>query len=490
MNTHGNYINGAWLAAGDVRENLNPSDTTDVIGRYARSTADSVDDAVEAARRAQRGWAATSPQVRADLLESVAHCILAQRDALADLLAREEGKTIGEAAGEVTRAAHIFRFFAGEALRMRGERQPSTRPGVTVNTHREAVGVVGIITPWNFPIAIPAWKAAPALAYGNTVVLKPAELVPASAVALTEIIHSAGFPAGVFNLVLGQGSVLGDAISNHPGIDAVTFTGSGPVGARVAQAASGRLAAVQLEMGGKNPLVVLADADLDVAVDCAIQGAFYSTGQRCTASSRLIVEEGVHDEFVDRMLAAMAKLSVGDSRDSATMIGPVVDERQLATDLRYIEIARSTDGRSVHGGDRLERAKPGFYLSPALITGAGNDDVVSREEVFGPVASVITATDYEEAVAIANDTEFGLVAGICTTSLAASEDFQTRSDSGMVMVNLATAGVDLHVSFGGRKRSSYGPREQGNEAQQFFTQTKTAYVRPGRPSGPPSNLGG
>jgi aldehyde dehydrogenase (NAD+) len=478
MMQYGNYIDGRWIDGTEHRDNVNPSDTSDVIGRYARSGTDSVDAAVDAARRAQNAWSRTSPQQRADLLEAVARGILDDLERLADLLAREEGKTLPEARGEVTRAAHIFRFFAGEATRMRGERQASTRPGVLVNIHREAVGVVGIITPWNFPIAIPAWKAAPALAYGNTVVLKPAELVPASAVALTEIIHRAGFPAGVFNLVLGQGSVLGDAISNHPGIDAVTFTGSGPVGATVAQAAVGRLAKVQLEMGGKNPLIVLADADLDTAVECAVNGAFYATGQRCTASSRLIVEDAIHDAFVERTLERMAQLRVGDARDAATTIGPVVDERQLATDLRYLDIARETAHSTVHGGRVLERDTDGYYLEPALITGARNDDIVSREEVFGPVASVIRVNDYEQAVAVANDTEFGLVGGICTTSLAKAEDYQARAETGMVMVNLPTAGVDPHVPFGGRKRSSYGPHEQGTHAQEFFTQTKTAYVQP------------
>jgi acyl-CoA reductase-like NAD-dependent aldehyde dehydrogenase len=478
MNSHGNYIDGRWIDGGEYRDNINPSDTTDIIGRYVRSGADSVDAAVEAAGRAQPEWARTSPQRRADLLEAVAQGIFADLDRLGDLLAREEGKTLAEAKGEVTRAAQLFRFFAGEATRMRGERQPSTRDGVYINIHREAVGVVGIITPWNFPIAIPAWKAAPALAYGNTVVLKPAELVPASAVALTEIIHRVGFPAGVFNLVLGQGSVLGDLISNHAGIDAVTFTGSGPVGATVAQAAIGRFARVQLEMGGKNPLIVLADADLDIAVECAVNGAFYSTGQRCTASSRLIVEDSIHDQFVERTLERMAQLRIGDARESGTTIGPVVDERQLDTDLRYLDIARATSHSTVHGGRRLERETDGFYLEPALITGARNDDIVSREEVFGPVASVIRVADYEEAVAVANDTQFGLVGGICTTSLSRAEDYQARAETGMVMVNLPTAGVDPHVPFGGRKRSSYGPHEQGTHAQEFFTQTKTAYVQP------------
>ena len=478
MTPHGNYINGSWTPGLEHRENINPSDTSDVLGRYTRSDVGVLDDAVASARAALPAWSRTSPQVRADLLEAVAREILGDARGLGELLAREEGKTLPEAIGEVTRAAHIFRFFSGEALRMRGERQPSTRDGVVVNIHREPVGVVGIITPWNFPIAIPAWKSAPALAYGNTVVLKPAELVPASAVALAEIIHRVGFPAGVFNLVTGQGSVLGDALSNHEGVDAVTFTGSEAVGKSVAVAAASRLAAVQLEMGGKNPLIVLADADLDTAVDCAIQGAFYSTGQRCTASSRLVVEASVHDEFVERMLARMRTLQVGNALDPSTNIGPVVDRRQLDTNLRYLEVAQSISGLEVHGGELVQRDTEGFFLSPALVLGSKNDDPVAREEIFGPVASVIRVDDYDQAVAVANDTPFGLVAGICTSSLSHAEDYQARADAGMVMVNLPTAGVDAHVPFGGRKRSSYGPREQGAQAQDFFTQTKTAYLRP------------
>lgn len=475
---HGIYVNGVWRTVSDHRENINPSDHSDVVGLFARADRSSVDDAVEAASRAFLGWRRTSPQRRADLLEAVASGILRDAESLGRLLAREEGKTLPEALNEVLRAAHIFRFFSGEALRMHGERQASTRVGVTVNLIREPVGVVGIIAPWNFPIAIPAWKAAPALAYGNTVIMKPAELVPASAVALTRIIHEAGFPPGVFNLVTGSGSVVGDAIAAHPGIDAVTFTGSGTVGRRVAAAAVERLADVQLEMGGKNPLIVLADADLEVAVDCAVQGAFYSTGQRCTASSRLIVEDSIHDAFVDAMLGRMAELHVGHALADDTLIGPVVDERQLRTDLHYLQLARGTAGSTVHGGELVHRETQGNFLTPALIVGATATDVVSRKEVFGPVASVIRADDYEEAVSLANDTEFGLVAGICTRSLREAEDFQARSDTGMVMINLPTAGVDPHVTFGGRKSSSYGPREQGAHAREFFTQTKTAYVSP------------
>ena len=474
-----NYINGEWTPGDEgCRENVNPSNTNEVIGLYARSSVALVDEAVSAALRAYPAWSRTSPQLRADLLESTAAVILSRSAALGELLAREEGKTLKEATAEVVRAAQIFRFFSGEALRMAGVRQPSTRSGVVVNTHREAVGVVGLITPWNFPIAIPAWKAAPALAFGNTVVLKPADLTPASAHALTAILDEVGFPPGVFNLVMGPGSTVGDAISRHPDVNAVTFTGSEQVGIQVATICAARLAKVQLELGGKNPLVVLADADLDNAVDVAIQGAFYSTGQRCTASSRLIVEAPIYEEFVDRMFKRMDALIVGDALAPTTQIGPVVDQKQLESNSMYLNIARSTPGSTVYGGELLDRENPGFFLSPAMILGASNSDRTSREEIFGPVTSVIRANDYDEAVAFANETEYGLVAGICTTSLARAEDFQSRAQTGMVMVNVPTAGVDPHVAFGGRKRSSYGPHEQGTSAQEFFTETKTAYIRP------------
>ncbi|SDT16583.1 aldehyde dehydrogenase family protein [Jiangella sp. DSM 45060] len=472
------YVGGRWMAAREHRENVNPSDTSDIVGLFAAGDRDDVDAAVTAARMAQPDWAAASPQTRADLLESVAARILTDVDRLAELLAREEGKTRGEAEAEVRRAAQIFRFFAGEAVRLAGETQDSIRPGVTVTHRREPVGVVGVITPWNFPIAIPSWKTAPALAYGNTVVLKPAELVPASVIELARIIDDAGFPPGVFNVVTGSGGVVGDAIVTHPGVDAVTFTGSEPVGRGIAVAAAGRFAKVQLELGGKNPLVIAADADLDVAVDCAVNGAFFSTGQRCTASSRLIVDDAVYGPFVERLRARMAALRVGHALAPGTEIGPVVDGRQLDTDLRYLDLARTTPGASVHGGDLVERDTKGHYLAPALIEGLDNDAVVNREEIFGPVAGVIRVSGHDEAVAVANDTEFGLVAGICTTSLALADDFQRRSRTGMVMVNLPTAGVDPHVAFGGRRRSSYGPKEQGAHARDFFTEYKIAYVRP------------
>ncbi len=332
----------------------------------------------------------------------------------------------------------------------------------------------GLITPWNFPIAIPAWKAAPALAFGNTVVLKPAGPTPAMASALADILQEADAPAGVFNMVLGRGQV-GEAIVNHPDVAGISFTGSQGVGGRVAIAAATRQARVQLEMGGKNPMVVLDDADFDRAVACALDGAFFSTGQRCTASSRIIVTGGIHDRFVTALAERAAALKVGDALDPETRIGPAVSEQQLTQNLSYVEIATQEGGRLMGGGERLTLDKPGYYMSPAVIAGTSQAMRINREEVFGPVASVIEVKDYDEALTIANAGEFGLSAGICTSSLKHAQHYRRNVRAGMVMINLPTAGVDYHVPFGGSRRSSYGAREQGFAAIEFYTQTKTAY---------------
>ncbi|HEY1452507.1 MAG TPA: aldehyde dehydrogenase family protein, partial [Roseiarcus sp.] len=402
--------------------------------------------------------------------------ILARRDELGRLLAREEGKTLSEGVGEATRAGQIFDFFAGEAVRIPGEKFASTRPNVDIEVTREPIGVVGIIAPWNFPIAIPAWKIAPALAYGNAVVFKPADLVPGSAHALAEIIVRAGVPKGVFNLVVGRGSVVGQAILEHKRVDAVTFTGSVATGRRVAAACAGAMRRFQLEMGGKNPLVVLADADLPTAVECAVNGAYFSTGQRCTASSRLIVEEKVYRAFAEKLMERMRGLVVDDAVKPGTHIGPVVDGAQLEQDLSYVEIGQKEGAKLALGGERLNRATPGFYMAPALFLDADNSMRISREEVFGPVSAMIPARDYDHALAIANDTEFGLCAGICTTSLKHASHFKRNAEVGMAMVNLPTAGVDYHAPFGGRKGSNLGPREQGRYAVEFYTAVKTAYT--------------
>ncbi|HKN30515.1 MAG TPA: aldehyde dehydrogenase family protein [Roseiarcus sp.] len=473
---HKNLIAGEWVEGAGISRNVNPSDTNDIVGECAQADADQTGAAIKAAHAAFPAWARTTPQERHDILLRASLEILARRDELGRLLAREEGKTLPEGIGEVARAGQIFDFFAGEALRIPGEKFASVRPNIDIEATREPVGVIGIISPWNFPIAIPAWKIAPALAYGNTVVFKPAELVPGSAHALAEIIVRAGIPKGVFNLVMGRGSVVGQAILDHKQVDAVTFTGSVATGRRVAAACAGAMRKFQLEMGGKNPIVVLADADLPNAVECAVNGAYFSTGQRCTASSRVIVEEPVYTRFADLLAERMRALVIDDALKAGTNIGPVVDQTQLDQDLSYIEIGRSEGARLALGGERLNRATPGFYMAPALFVDADNSMRISREEIFGPVAAMIPARDYDHALAIANDTEFGLCSGICTTSLKRASHFKRNSEAGMVMVNLPTAGVDYHAPFGGRKGSSLGPREQGRYAAEFYTTVKTAYT--------------
>jgi aldehyde dehydrogenase (NAD+) len=474
---HQNLIGGEWVDSADATRNVNPSDLNDVVGEYGRADGAQVKTAVAAAKEALRGWSRSSPQVRADILDKVGAEILARRAELADLLSREEGKILAEATGEVTRAAQIFKYFSGEALRPSGEYVNSVRPEIEVEVTREPVGVIGVLTPWNFPIAIPSWKIAPALAFGNCVVFKPADLVPGSSWALADILSRSGLPPGVFNLVMGRGTVVGEAIVNHPDIPAVSFTGSVATGRGILEACARRAAKVQLELGGKNPLVVLADADLDAAVRVALDGAFFSTGQRCTASSRLIVESGIHDRFVEALTRAMQQQVVDDARKPGTTIGPVVDQKQFQQDLDYIEIGKREGARLVAGGEALKRDKKGFYMSPALFVDSRADQRINREEIFGPVAAVSRVSGYEEALASANATSFGLCAGICTTSLKHARHFQRNSEAGMVMVNLPTAGVDYHVPFGGRKDSSYGPKEQGFSAREFFTQSKTSYIK-------------
>lgn len=470
-----NLIDGEWVGDAGSR-NINPSDTGDIVGDYASAGVEQAQQAIAAAKAAFPAWSRSGPLARHAVLKKTADEIMARKDEIGRNLAREEGKTLAEGIGETIRAAQIFDFFAGETLRLTGEVVPSVRPGVGVEMTREAVGVVGIITPWNFPIAIPAWKIAPALTHGNTVVFKPAELVPESAWTIVDILHRAGLPKGVLNLVMGKGSVVGQAMLDSPDVNAISFTGSVGTGKRVAAASIEHMRKFQLEMGGKNPLVVLDDADLAIAVDCALNGAFFSTGQRCTASSRLIVTEAIHDRFVDALKDRMSKLIIGDALDAQTQIGPVVDATQLKQDEDYIAIGVREGATLAFGGERLDRKTPGFYLQPALLTEATNAMRSSREEIFGPVASVIRVKDYDEALSVANDTPFGLTSGICTSSLKHATHFKRNSEAGMVMVNLPTAGVDFHVPFGGRKGSSYGPREQGRYAAEFYTTVKTAYT--------------
>ncbi|MFN5567117.1 MAG: aldehyde dehydrogenase family protein, partial [Bradyrhizobium sp.] len=433
-----NFIAGEWVDGSGVTRNINPSNTNDVVGEYAKADRAQTEKAIAAAKAAFPAWSRSTPQERYDALNKISAEILSRKEELGRLLAREEGKTLPEGIGEVARAGQIFAFFAGEALRLTGEKGASVRPGLDVEITREAVGVVGMITPWNFPIAIPAWKIAPALCYGNTVVFKPAELVPGSAHALSEIIARSGLPAGVFNLVVGSGSVVGQTLLEHPDVAAISFTGSVGTGRKIAQACvlSNPMKKFQLEMGGKNPLVVLDDADVKVAVEAAANGAYFSTGQRCTASSRLIVTEGIHDTFVAALTERLKGLVVDDAVKQGTHIGPVVDANQLEQDQRYLKIGQDEGAKLAWGGELLNRETPGFYMQPALFTEATNNMRIAREEIFGPVACVIRAKNYDEALAISNDTEFGLAAGVCTTSLKYASHFKRNSEAGMVMVNL------------------------------------------------------
>lgn len=473
---HGNLIAGEWSASDSHIENINPSDTSDVIGLYAMATDADCQRAISAARQAFGEWSLSALEQRKSALDFIGNELIERSKQIGELIAREEGKPLAEGVGEVYRSGQFFQYFAAETLRQMGEIAASVRPGIDVDVTREPVGVIGIITPWNFPVAVAAWKIAPALAFGNTVVLKPAELVPASAWALAEIISRSSLPAGAFNLVMGKGSVVGEVIALSKDVDAVSFTGSVGVGRHIAANAVESMKKVQLEMGSKNALVVLDDADIDVAVQCAINGAFFGTGQKCTASSRLIVQAGIHDRFVEAMVKATNALVVGHALEDGTQIGPVVDERQLQQDLDYIELAKQEGAVLAAGGERVNLDKAGFYLRPTLFTGTTNAMRVNREEIFGPIACVMKVADYAEALAISNDSDFGLTAGIVTTSLKHATHFKRHAESGCVMVNLPTAGTDYHVPFGGRKASSYGPREQGQYAKEFYTTVKTSYV--------------
>jgi aldehyde dehydrogenase (NAD+) len=478
MTVFANVIEGRAEEAGDRQPDINPSNLADVVGEAIWAAPADVERAIAAARAAWPRWSATTPQQRFDILDRAGTEILARKEELGRLLSRENGKPLPDGIGEAARAGFVVKYFAGEAVRIGGEKFDSVRSGIEVDVTREPLGVVGIITPWNFPLAIPAWKIAPALAFGNTVVFKPSELTPASTWMLTDIFQRAGLPPGVLNLVQGPGPTVGAALAASPGIDAISFTGSQAVGKTVARAAVETGARVQLEMGGKNPLVVLDDADLATAVSVAVNGAFFQTGQRCTASSRLIVTSGIHDRFVEAMVARMRTLVVDDALKPGTEIGPAIDERQLAKSLRYLQLGRDEGATLVTGGERLTRDTEGYYLAPAIFVDSTPAMRINQDEIFGPIAAVIRAGSYEEALALANDTTFGLSAGIVTTSLKHASHFKRHAQSGLVMVNLPTAGLDYHVPFGGRKKSSYGPREQGAYAKEFYTIVKTAYVAP------------
>lgn len=473
-----NLIDGQWVGCSEAQTSINPSDISDIIGEYSKVSLDQVEDAIAASTAAFPGWSATTIQQRFDILDGVGSEILARREELGQLIAREEGKTINDGVAEATRAGQVFKFFAGETVRISGESIASTRSGVEIEVTREALGPVALITPWNYPLAIPAQKIAPALAYGCTVVFKPASLVPACSVALVQILENNGIPPGVVNLVKGSGAQIGGALVKDHRVAGISFTGSTLTGRKLSEISSNRGARVQLEMGGKNPLLVLDDADLENAAQVAVDGAFFQAGQRCTASSRLIVADGIHDQFVDNVQRRMKSLKVDHALKEGTDIGPVVDGAPLNEIICLIDAARKDGAVLREGGEPLTRDTRGHYISPALLTETTNSMPINKIEVFGPVATIIRVRDFEEGIDVANDTEFGLSSGICTSSLKYAREFRRRSKAGLIMVNLPTAGVDYHVPFGGQKASSYGPREQGHYAQEFYTSIKTSYIRP------------
>lgn len=476
-----NYIAGDWCEGEGAVANVNPSDLSDVIGHFAQGSAADVDRAVASAREAQPKWWAAGIQRRHDALMQIGTELMARSAEIGALLSREEGKPLAEGKGEVYRAGQFFTWFAAEALRCQGDQAESVRPGIEIEVRREPVGVAAIVTPWNFPVATPAWKIAPALAYGNAVVWKPANLTPASAVALSQIIAGAGLPPGTFNMVMGAGSAVGDRLVAHPDVAAVSFTGSVEVGRSIAARVLENRARLQMEMGSKNPMLIMDDCDMDLAVAHACNAAFGGTGQKCTAASRLIVHARVLEEFTDRLVRAVEAMRVGHALAEGTQIGPVVSAGQLAANLGWIERGRAEGAELLTGGQHLERPTEGYFMAPAVFAGTRNDMAVNREEMFAPITCIIPADSYAEALAIANDTPFGLTAGIMTRSLARAAHFRANMRAGCVMVNLPTAGTDYHVPFGGRGLSSFGPREQGRYAVEFFTTVKTAYLAAGVP---------
>ena len=478
-----NYIAGEWRDGQSEIININPSDTSDIIGQFAQASTNDLEEAIQAAGEAQKIWAQSGLETRYNALMAIGNELMANAEELGRLLSREEGKPLAEGKGEVYRAGQFFTYFAAETLRQLGENADSVRPNIEIDVRREPLGVVAIISPWNFPTATAVWKIAPALAFGNAVIWKPANLVPASAVALSEIIAKQDLPKGLYNLVMGSGAEIGDKLARHQGIDGITFTGSLEVGKTIAAAAAPNLTKLQMEMGSKNPLVVMDDCDMDLAVACASGGAFGSTGQKCTASSRLIVHDKIYDEFADKLCKAAAALKVGHALEEGTQMGPVVSESQLASNQNYLKIAQQEGGEILFGGGLLDRDTKGFYMEPAIIAGLDNQATANREEMFGPMTCLIKASSYEQALHLANDTEFGLTAGIMTSSHARASHFRRHAKTGVVMVNLPTAGTDYHVPFGGRGSSSYGVREQGRAAVEFYSTVKTAYI--GVPSGMP-----
>ncbi|MDQ0253170.1 aldehyde dehydrogenase (NAD+) [Evansella vedderi] len=475
-----NYINGEWKESvtGEVKEIINPANQQ-VVGKVQLSTAEDVDAAVQAAFEAKNSWKKLSGAERGQLLYKVADILESRIEEIAQVMTKEMGKTLPEAKGETARGVAILRYYAGEGMRKTGEVIPSTDSAALMYTTRVPLGVVGVITPWNFPVAIPIWKMAPALIYGNTVVIKPATETAVTGTKVLECFHEAGFPKGVVNMVIGSGSTIGQRIVDHPNIAGITFTGSDTTGKRIGQGALARGAKYQLEMGGKNPTIVAADADLDKAVEGTISAAFKSTGQKCTATSRVIVHNSVKEAFVDRLLTAMEGITVGDGLGEGIWMGPCASEGQMNTVLSYIEKGKAEGAKLIYGGNRLTDGDygKGFFMEPTIFDEVTNDMTIAQEEIFGPVLGIITFDELSEAFQLANDVEYGLSASIYTENIGAMLQFVEEVDAGLVRINAETAGVELQAPFGGMKQSSSHSREQGQAAIEFFTSIKTVFVK-------------
>ena len=479
MHTYPNYINGEWVPAGKTFENRNPANTDEVVGLFARGSAQDITNAAEAAQCAYSGWASLTGPARGNYLFKAAEILDSRFEQLGQEMTREEGKTLPESKGEVRRAINIFKYFAGEGSRLPGHLVPSERDRVFMFAVRKPLGVVGLVTPWNFPSAIPAWKLAPALVAGNTVVLKPASAAPLSAWRLVEALAEAGLPKGVVNFVAGSGGELGEALIDTKSLKAVSFTGSCQIGNWLHERASRRRLRIQLEMGGKNPTIVLADADFRAAVENTVNGAFFSTGQKCTATSRVIVEEAIYDRFVDALVERTAKLKVGNGMEPGIDIGPAIDQAQLETDLRYIEIGKQEGATLKFGGRRLTEGAcaQGYFVEPTIFTDVDEGMTIAQEEIFGPVLAVLKARDFDHAIQIANNVAFGLSASIQTQNVSRIFDYISKIEAGLLTVNLPSAGVEYQLPFGGTKDSSFGPKEQGPAAMDFYTDYKTVYLK-------------
>ena len=476
--TFANYVNGEW-AGGNTFENRNPANTDEVVGLFVKGSTADVAAAAEAAAAALPAWSSLAGPARGALLFKVADILDKKFEQISADMTREEGKTLPEAKGEVRRSINIFRYFAGEGSRLNGLLVPSERDRVHMFAVRKAIGVCGLITPWNFPSAIPAWKLAPALICGNTVIMKPASAAPLSAWRIIEACHEAGLPKGVVNFVAGSGGTLGDALVNAPQLKAVSFTGSCGIGHHIHQQASARRLRIQLEMGGKNPTIVLADADFNLAVENTVNAAFFSTGQKCTATSRVIVEESIHDRFVDALVERTKKLRVGDGMQPGIDIGPAVDQSQLDTVLHYIEAGKRECGAPRTGGNRLTGGAydKGYFVEPTIFAGVTENMIIAQEEIFGPVLAVMRAKSFEDAMRIANNVPFGLSASIQTTNVSRVFDFVYKMEAGLLTVNLPSAGVEYQLPFGGTKDSSFGSKEQGPTALEFYSDYKTVYLK-------------